>query len=237
MIKTARFSLALAGVFTAATALAANLPLTPKVEYSADQTLETAEATMTGKVYVTPTKERREMNVSGQTMSMIIRRDKKLGWTLMPSEKMYMEMSFDQVLSQQPENPDNYKIETTAMGSETINGVATEKTKVVMTNKQDGSKMSGFWWITKDSIVMKMDVKAEQRGESGRVKLTLSNLKIGKQNASLFEIPAGYSKMTMPSMQNIQDMMRAAEQDSANDEEAPKGKSGFNFNDALKMIR
>jgi len=235
MIKVHLFSV-FAGSLILASAQAANLPMAPKVEYSADQTMETADATVTGKVYVTPTRERREMNMSGETMTMIVRRDKKLGWTLMPSEKMYMEISFDQVLNQQPENPDNYKIETTAMGTENINGVAAEKTKVVMTNKQDGNKMSGFWWVTKDGIVVKMDVKAEQRGESGRIKLTLSNLKIGKQNPALFEIPAGYSKMNMPSMQNIQDMMRAAEQDSANDE-APKAKGGFNFNDALKMMR
>ena len=221
------------------TATAADFkPPVPKVEYSAQQTMETAETSMSGMVYFTPTRERREMNVSGQNMTMIMRRDKKIAWTLMPSEQMYMEMAFDQAKSQ-TENLDNFKIETTPMGTETINGVSCDKSKVIMTNLKDGSKMGGFWWVSKDGIVMKMDMIAKEKNEKMRMKLELSNLKIGKQKAALFEIPAGYSKMTMPSMQNLQDMLK----DTDEDEETPKqsdeksNKGGFNFNDALKLIR
>lgn len=227
----------LASCLISSTVLAADYkPPVPKVEYSAQQSMETAETAMSGMVYFTPTKERREMNVSGQNMTMIMRRDKKIAWTLMPSEQMYMEMAFDQAKSQ-TENLDNFKIETTPMGDETVNGIKCEKSKVIMTNLKDGSKMGGFWWVSKDGIVMKMDMIAKNNNEKMRMKLELSNVKIGKQPASLFEIPAGYSKMEMPDMQSIKDMMKGAGDDEAPAHESGKSKGGFNFNDALKMIR
>ena len=40
------------------------------------------------------------------------------------------------------------------------------------------------------------------------VRIELKNLKIGKQDPTLFEIPAGYAKMEMPSFGDIQNMMK-----------------------------
>jgi hypothetical protein len=233
-----RISLLLASTTIALSAHAADMTrYAPKVEYSANQTMETADTTMSGKVYATPLKERREMNVSGETMTMIMRRDKNIAWTLIPSEKMYMEVT-TAAIKQQSENLDNYKIETTSMGKEKINGVDCEKSKVIMTKISDGSKMGGFWWVTKDNIVMKMDMLSNEKNEKMRFKLELSDLKVGKLNPALFEIPAGYSKMTMPSMGDIQDMLRQSGTDDAGASEGnPKAKGGFNLNDAMQMIR
>lgn len=239
MIKLNKISLLLAASLFSISATAADMKTpVPKVEYSADQTMETSETSMDGKVYVTPSKERREMNMSGETVTMIMRRDKKIAWTIMPSEQMYMEMSFNDA-AQQSGNLDNYKIETTAMGSENINGVNCEKSKIVMTKQDDDTKMGGFWWMTKDNIMMKMDMLAIDKGNKMRIKLELNNLKVGKQNPSLFEIPAGYSKMSMPNMQNIQDMMKGAGGNESPQQQGSEksNKGGFNFNDALKMIR
>jgi hypothetical protein len=235
MTRLNKVSLLLASCLFSVTAMAAvSKPPVPKVEYSADQSMETAETSMAGKVYVTPSKERREMNVSGETVTMIMRRDKKIAWTLMPSEQMYMEMSFNDA-AQQSGNLDNYKVEMTAMGSENINGVNCEKSKIVMTKLDDGTKMGGFWWMTKDNIMMKMDMLAIDKGNKMRIKLELNNLKVGKQNPTQFEIPAGYSKMGMP---NMQDMMKGADGDDAAQQGGENSnKGGFGFKDALKMIR
>ena len=49
---------------------------------------------MQQRVYVTPTKERKEtLTGAGEGAVMIFRYDTKLMWTLMPSEHMYMEYS------------------------------------------------------------------------------------------------------------------------------------------------
>jgi hypothetical protein len=174
-------------------------PTPPQVEYSADSVLETAEVAMKGRVYYTPTRERREMVMGsgGEKMLMITRQDKKVAWTLMPSEKMYMESSIAQTGDKS--DISQYKIEQTVVGPETVNGVNTTKSKILMTGPK-GEKMAGFMWTTKENILVKMDAIAVDKQQKHRYKTELTNLKIGKQDPSLFEVPAGYQKMSIPGM-------------------------------------
>ena len=83
----------------------------PNVEYSADQSIETEAAAMKGKVFSTPTRERREMNQGGANMIMITRHDKKVIWTVMPEDKMYLEMPMKE--STEKTDMSAYKIEQT----------------------------------------------------------------------------------------------------------------------------
>ena len=117
--------------------------------------METADGVMEGMVFHTPGKERRELTTSDEPMTMIIRQDKKVMWTLMPEANAYMEMSIEE--SQDKTDFSAYQIDQTTVGEEDINGVRTTKSKVIMTNK-DGSKLGGFWWTTKEGIPLKMDM-------------------------------------------------------------------------------
>ena len=64
----------------------------PQAEYSADATVENEEGTTKQKIFVTATKERKEMLTgSGEGAVQIFRYDNKVMWLLMPSENMYME--------------------------------------------------------------------------------------------------------------------------------------------------
>ncbi len=169
----------------------------PKVEYSADSSTETAQGAMKGRVYSAPGKERREMVQGGQKMITIMRHDKKVVWMLMPEQKMYMETSISN--NSRPENLSGYKIEQTVVGTETVNGVSATKSKVVMTDSK-GAKMGGFMWTTSDKIGVKTDVIAMDKSSKMRIKMDLTNLKVGRQDPALFEIPAGYTRMDMGGM-------------------------------------
>lgn len=188
---------------------AASLP-EPKVDYSADSTMETEGGmTMKSRVYHSPGKQRMEMGGAGGNVT-IIRRDKKVMWQLMGN--MYMEMSMDQL-----ESPDltSMDVEQSVVGDETVNGVQTTKYKMIAT-KKDGSKFGGFFWTTKDGIPMKMDLLSKEGDRKIRMASELTNLKVEKQNPALFEIPAGYTKNDMGAMMgqggapNIQEMMKNA---------------------------
>ena len=133
----------------------------PNVEYSADQSIETEAAAMKGKVFSTPTRERREMGQGGANMIMIMRHDKKVIWTLMPEEKMYMEMPMKE--SNEKTDMSAYKIEQTPLGEEKLHGQTMDKSKIVMTHSS-GSKMGGFMWTTKEGILAKMDAIRSTRG-------------------------------------------------------------------------
>ena len=173
----------------AATANGAGLPV-PTVEYSADRVMETEAGTFEGKVYAAKDKERSETSLRGMTSVMILRRDKQLGYMLMPAQKMYQQMDFAKAQQQNGGQPAD-QVEITEVGSDTIEGQPTTQYKLIM---KDGSA-GGFMWFTKDGILMKMDSVVKNGRDKSRMTITLRNLKIGSQDASLFEVPAGYNAM------------------------------------------
>ena len=201
-------------------------PPEPKVDYSADSTMEAEGGmTMKSRVYHSPGKQRIEMGGEGGNVS-IIRKDKKVIWQLMGN--MYMEMTMNQSDSQ---NPSDMDVQQTAVGDETINGIKTTKYKVIVT-KKDGSKFGGFFWTTKDGITVKMDLLSKEGDKKMRILNELTNLKIGKQDPKLFEIPPGYTKNDMGAMMgrgqgggkggppNMQEMMKGMGKDGEMDEKA-----------------
>ncbi len=178
------------------------------VEYSADQVLEAEDGGMKSRMYYTPTKERREMNQGGQNMIIIMRHDKKVTWTVMPEEKMYMEAAMKPSADKDKTDMSAYKIEQTPVGQEMLNGVNMNKSKIMMTHS-NGSKMGGFMWMTKEGIMAKIDAIAVEKGSKDRFKMEQTNIKVGKQPADLFELPRGVEKMDMGGMgmDMMKDMM------------------------------
>jgi hypothetical protein len=167
------------------------------VEYSADQVIEAEDIAMKTHIYSTPTKERREMSQGGMNTIMIMRYDKKMMWTVMPEDKMYMESAMK--ASSDKSDLSGYQIEQTPLGQETLNGQSMNKSKILMTHSS-GSKMGGFMWTTKEGILAKIDAIAIEKGSKDRFKMEQANIKVGKQPADLFEIPKGFEKMDMGGM-------------------------------------
>lgn len=190
----ARFLLGLlCGIGLVQTGAAATLP-SPTVEYSADRVIESEMGTLNGKVYAAKDKERTETNMRGMQSVMILRRDKQLGWMLMPSHRMYSQM--DLARAQQQSGAPSSDVQIENVGAETVEGHATTKYRMLM---KDGSA-GGFIWITADGITIKMDMLSKENGKKSRITMTLTNLRVGPQEAQLFEVPSGYN--AMPSMNN-----------------------------------
>lgn len=167
----------------------------PAASYSADQVMETEQMSIQGRVYESGQKSRMEMSVSGSSQISIMRRDKQVTWMLIPDQRMYMEHAFGTAESS-PDGMDDYQVEWTDAGEETIDGIPTKKSKVVMTHRKDGTKMGGFMWMTKkEGILLKIDAIAVDKDKKHRFRRELKNLKVGPQPDSLFEIPPGYQKM------------------------------------------
>lgn len=171
----------------------------PQAEYSADATIENEEGTTKQRIFVTPTKERKEMLTgSGEGAVQIFRYDSKVMWMLMPSEKMYMEHSIGGGPSKGSDTS-QWTYEDTAMGEETLNGVKVTKYKTIATST-DGKKYGGFSWRTKEGINLKQDLLYKEGNEKKRMLTELSNVKIATQDAKLFEIPDGFTKFDMGGM-------------------------------------
>jgi len=170
----------------------------PQAEYSADSTIQNEEGTIQQRVYVTPTKERKELLTgSGDGAVQIFRYDNKVMWMLMPSEKMYMEHSMEG--KSQGSDPSQWTYEDTVVGEDTLNGMKVTKYKTVATST-DGKKYGGFSWRTKEGINLKQDLLYKEGTDKKRMLTELSNVKIGTQDQKLFEIPEGFTKFDMGGM-------------------------------------
>ena len=208
------------------------------VEYSADSYFESAEGVQEGSVYHAPGKERREYVQDGEKMIMIMRHDKKVIWMLMPEDKTYMEMKMTK--EGRKDDLSGYKMETSTVGPEKVNGVQTTKSKMIMTGPK-GDKLGGFGWRSKEGIVVKLDAIAVDKNSKERFKVELNNLKVGKQNPALFEVPADFTKMDM-GMGGLGKMMMGGD-DKGDDKQPPpqpqeKGKKkGFGWKDAVDLLK
>lgn len=173
----------------------------PQAEYSADERVEDEQGTTQQKIFVTSTKERKEMLTgSGEGTVMIFRYDTKVMWTLMPSEHMYMEYSLAGPQGRgQRSDPSQWTYEDTVIGEETLNGIRVTKYKTIATST-DGKKYGGFSWRTSEGINLKQDLLYKEGNDKKRMLTELSNLQIGRQDPRLFEIPEGFTKLDMGGM-------------------------------------
>jgi hypothetical protein len=186
----------LASLFGATTVWSAQLSR-PQVEYSADSVMQTEDGTMEQHVYVTPAKERREMLTGeGDGAIQIFRFDSKVMLQLMPSEKMYMEHSMAQ---NKNNDPSQWDFQETVLGEEVLNGMKVTKYKTIATST-DGKKYGGFSWRTKEGISIKSDLLYKEGNEKKRMMTELKNVKVGRQDPKLFEVPEGFTKFDMAGM-------------------------------------
>lgn len=183
----------------AVTPVLAAQPSRPQVEYSADSTIQNEEGTIQQRIYVTPTKERKEMLTgAGDGGVQIFRYDTKVMWMLMPSENMYMEHAIGGGQGQR-NDPSQWTYEDTVVGEETLNGVKVTKYKTIATST-DGKKYGGFSWRTREGISIKQDLLYKEGNDKKRMLTELTNLKVGRQDPKLFEIPEGFTKLDMGGM-------------------------------------
>ncbi|MDH5172111.1 MAG: DUF4412 domain-containing protein, partial [Gammaproteobacteria bacterium] len=147
-----------------------------------------------------------------QTLTTIRRDDLGKMWMLMPDEHMYMEISAGQqnASGMKAESPADFKTEMTEVGPEMLDGIATTKHKVIMTDA-DGTKMGGFWWTTAEGIPVKMDMLAIDQGDKIRLKQQLSNIVLGEPDPALFEIPPGYESMMSMGIESAMPSIPGAE--------------------------
>jgi len=161
------------------------------VEFSADMTTRAEGETMKGKFYISGTNTRVE---TGESI-VIYRQDKGVMWVLEPSEKVYFEMPIDMSDAPRTSGRMEGEIERKLLGEETVNGYRTNKYRVTV--KEGGSVESVYQWVAPD---LDFPIKAE--AVDGSWSTEYSNIRKSAP-ASLFEVPPGYEKMSVPGMRGF----------------------------------
>ena len=158
-------------------------------DFSADVVFTGRGESFKGKIFSSEEKMRME---TPQAVS-ITRMDKKVVWILMPDEKMYMEQPVmpGNVVVSEKEKIEG-EVERALVSSETVDGKAAKKYRVVY--KAGDKKDSIYQWVANDS-----GFTIKVAAIDGSWAMEYKNLKTGKQPGSLFEVPPGYTKFSMPS--------------------------------------
>lgn len=165
----------------------------PSVSYSAWRIVNTEQGSMKMREFHAPGKKRMEMSSQGQNMAMIIHTDTGKGWMLMPQMKFYMEASAGDV--NQRSGGGFEVLEQTELGNEQVNGYATTKYKGVFRDP-GGRKSEGYFWLTEEhGIPIKSDIVQQTSSGEQRIAMELTDLEVGPQEPSLFEVPDSYQAM------------------------------------------
>jgi len=132
----------------------------------------------------------------------IMRGDLKAIYIVYPGMKSYAKMSVSKddatTLDKSP------KIDTTALGKETVDGHACVKNKVVMTTS-DGRSQEFTVWNATD--LKDFPVQIQTAEKSGTLLMRYTNIKFARPDSAQFEPPAGYT-----AYDDLQQMMTAAMQ-------------------------
>jgi len=164
--------------------------------------------TLPGKIAVEEGKTRFEMNLieakgSGipenaaaqlkqfgmETMVIISLPEKKVSCMVYPGLKAYVELPLDN--EDAGKTDDDFTIEITEAGRETIDGHECIKNKVTVKEK-DGTTKEATTWNATD--LQKFPIKIETTEDGNLVGLLFKNVELAKPGASEFEPPTGYTK-------------------------------------------
>jgi hypothetical protein len=178
--------------------------------------------TMPGKLTFDTGKSRFEMNMSevkgggippeaiGQMKAMgmdnlvsIARPDIKSVYVIYPGLQSYLENPVGSKIEE--EKPEDFKIETTELGKETVDGHDCIKNKVVVTGK-DGKAHESTVWNATD--LKKFPIKIQNAEQGNSTTMTFKNISFAKPEASTFEVPASYAKYSDPRVMMQDSMMK-----------------------------
>jgi len=185
-------------------------------ELSAEMVTSRGDQVMqTMKLFLSGEKTRTETPMMGG-MIIIMRRDKKLTWTLYTQKKVYMEAPLDpKMATTDPANPPGL-IKKEELGKEEIQGYTCTKYRITIKHAMAPEPMTTLMWIADK---LGFPLRTEMMGMVTEYR----NLKVGAQPAELFELPAGYTKTDNPFAVPVP-TPKAKEEEPAPKEEEPKPK-------------
>ena len=200
----------------------ANSAFTATIESQVKPASQNEPVTMPGKIAYDSGKSRVEMNLSewkgtnvspaamehlkamGMDKTVVISgTDSPVVYTLYPALKAYLELPISKPDTNQSSD---FKIETTELGKETVDGHACVKKKVVVT---DGKGKQHEFTVWSATDLKDFPVKTTETSESvSTIVTSFKDVKFAKPDASQFEPPSDYTKYTDQMEMMRQEMMK-----------------------------
>ncbi len=162
----------------------------PELAYSADVSFVDGSDTFTGRVYRAPSMERIELDVGNLLITTIARQDHNLAWVILPTLGIYVTTTLDHpLINQLIPLPDGQPL-IVLEGREGVNDIPTAHYRATGLTRA-GVPYEAKVWISDDGVAMRVLEYID--GQPIGAKLELSNVQVGLQDASLFEVPTNYA--------------------------------------------
>jgi hypothetical protein len=115
--------------------------------------------------------------------------EKKVAYVIYPTLSAYAETPLQEADGAKPDSA--FKMESTELAKETLDGHPCVKNKVVVTDDKKMTHESIVWNATD---LKKFPIKIETTEQGRTTDMVFKNVKIGKPDAALFEAPTDYKK-------------------------------------------
>lgn len=161
-----------------------------RVGFSAERVLVINGQNYVGKMWHIPGLQRHEQDLPAIKPVFLLRAESPVGDVILPQLHTVIEFAIPKELSLLGDP----NLLRKAVGQETVNGIAT--TKYAVDEDTALGRATGALWLSQDGIPMKCDANFEEKsGKVSTIHWELRHVKIGKQDAVLFEVPPGYAKL------------------------------------------
>ena len=161
-----------------------------RVGFSAERVLVIDGQSYVGRMWHMPGEQRHEQDLPALKPIFILRADSAIGDVILPKLHTVVEFAIPKELSILGDPGLLRK----PVGQETVNGIAT--TKYEVDEKTPQGRAVGSLWLSEEGIPMKCDARlATDKGKVSTIRWELRHVKIGAQDATLFEIPRDYAKL------------------------------------------
>jgi uncharacterized protein DUF4412 len=166
-----------------------------KITFDSDQSRFEADMTQLQTAQMTPEAAEQMKFMDLNRIVMIRQPDKKIAYLLYPGMRAYVESPLQDPAA--AAGADDFKVETTELGRETVDGHPCVNSKVVITDKQ-GTPHEFTIWNAAD--LKNFPVKIYQAGQDNNATLTLTfkNIAFAKPDPKLFVPPPDYTKYDSP---------------------------------------
>lgn len=165
--------------------------LAQTAEFSAVMISRSGVHQLQGKIYKKGENIRLDISTPEGDGISIFRADKKVRWMIMPGQKFFIEMPLSEEELSKTLNWPKDEASMKKVGTEKLHGYDTEKYETTI-DTGAGKKKVTFWMAKKLGVPIKMESADKSFTQD------YQDIKVGGLSDSLFEIPAGYQKMTMP---------------------------------------
>jgi hypothetical protein len=160
--------------------------------FSADQiTTQGGQVQNRSRIYMHDKLYRMEMEQAGQKSIVIMRYDRQVMWILTPSQNTYMEMALQtgRSMVEAAQDP-NTRMERELLGQEKVGPYTCKKYRVRITS--GANTWTGIHWYAPELN----DFMVKMLDEGSGFATEYQNISLTPPDPALFEIPAGYSKIS-----------------------------------------